>query len=384
MLSTATKTSANRYQHSKPVTVAMPLQYAGCKLDIKNATSTINQVIKQDLLAIASAPLDATIYDYASKALPAGLGVDAITQYSQLPSHERTTQYNTTMMALHGEFAEYCESFGFSKLEDWGIAFNKGEPALELRFWFAYGVLKDCFKDHPLTYFIRAFADLIANDYGATTCDELAQYGFGFWEDYIEVKDKTAFIKNYHTIYGDIIFMEDDEELEPEDIANQITEKYDGIVIINEYVCKEMIESCFDSLRKTETNTVTFKNSKELLLVVLATVETFQLWSDPIAAQLVSDIIEYQHHYENVTITGLERTDDSAMWQHLVLLNTTRLELSDSMCECIDRLGQDCMNEGSEMKFDISLSEPSWPQDIQCVTGLMKLTLKYFEYEYCC
>ena len=314
-------------------------------------------------------------------ALPAGLGVQAITHYSQLPAHERTTQYNATMTALHDEFNTVCEQEGLGNIRDWRISFNTGAPIIEIDWWFAYATLQNQYDKHLLHYFIRAFADLIANEYGATTIDEAHHFGFGFWEDYVEVEDKAKFLSSYHTIYGDVVALEEDE-YEPEDIAEHINETYKGTLVVHEYICKEMIQACYEATNSENTNAVIFRNSKALLPVVLETIETFQLWADPIATQLVNDIIAFQNNFENKPINSLERDEESAMWQHLVLLSVTRENMSDALCESVDRIGQDCMNAGSDHKYSIHLDEPSWLEDIACLNGLSELSHRYFNYEY--
>ena len=82
-------------------------------------------------------------------------------------------------------------------------------------------------------------------------------------------------------------------------------------------------------------------------------------------------------------IDGLERDEDTAMWQHLVLLSVTRENMSDSLCESVDRIGQDCMNHGTALKYKILLNEPSWQDDITCLQTLSAITHRYFNYEFC-
>ena len=382
MLSIANSSTTNRNQHTKPVTVATPLQYAGCKLSITQAVTHIRKQYRHDALALASEPLSQTVYDYAQVALPIGLGVKAITEYSQLPPHERTTHYKATMMALHTEFNELCEQEGFDALRDWRIDFNAGVPEIEIDWWYAFGTLQNQYDKHPLNYFIRAFADMVANEYGATTIDEACHFGFGFWEDYVEVQNKPKFLSRYHNIYADIEALENDD-YEPEDIAEHINETYKDILLIHEYVCKEMVQACFEATSTEHSDAVKFKNSNDLFPVVLETVEMFQLWSDPIATQLINDIITFQNECEIVDIDGLERDEDTAMWQHLVLLSVTRENMSDSLCESVDRIGQDCMNHGTALKYKILLNEPSWQDDITCLQTLSAITHRYFNYEFC-
>ena len=144
-----------------------------------------------------------------------------------------------------------------------------------------------------------------------------------------------------------------------------------------------MVQACFEATSTEHSDAVKFKNSNDLFPVVLETVEMFQLWSDPIATQLINDIITFQNECENVDIDGLERDEDTAMWQHLVLLSVTRENMSDSLCESVDRIGQDCMNHGTALKYKILLNEPSWQDDITCLQTLSAITHRYFNYEFC-
>lgn len=378
MLHLAPEQTANRHQHSEPITVVTPLQYAGCGLNIDVALTHIQAAIRESILSSASHQLNTTVHDYAAVALKGGLGISAIEQYSQLSPSERTLHYASTMTALHNEFAQLCEMAGMEECDTWDVAFESGNTHMELAHWFGYGVLLDEYENHPLHYFIAAFANILADDFGAMTHENVVEYAHGYWGDYIEILDNEKFIQQYHNIYGDIEMMIDDDDLSEDDIPDIINESYSGIIEIAEFYSIQTVEACYHSLLNELSTAPKFKNTKELLPVVLETVETWQMWSDPIATQLVNDIVEYQQNLEDYAISGIERDDNSAEWQHIVLLSITEKHVPDTLYVAANNMCQDAYNHGEPLRYRINVSEPNWIQDLEYFAAFSVLIQRYF------
>lgn len=377
MLHVTPRESASHNDNDKPVALSAPLQYRGHKLNAANAIAYTRNQLKTAKLALASATLNNTIGHYAKQALPIGLSVQTLTTYSQLSPSERTCQFPQIMTALHEEFNAFCESVSnLSQNTTWDISFNSGSPTVSLSYWFCLGHLKEETEHHLLRGFISAFAQILAENYGALTQDNLLEYAYGNWGDFTEVKSENAFLNEYHNIIGDLDEREGEDEKET---VTYINDKYASCIKIHEYFGKHQIESTYESLKKDKDTKQHYTNTHELLPALVETVDMWQLWHDAIAVKLINDVMFYQTHLEAHEIESLTESDNSGMWQHVVLINDWETNITQNTYEAADSTCNDTYNNGHEMKFNIDMTSSHLKDDLDYLEHFTCLIDTYFD-----
>lgn len=377
MLHVTPRKSASHIDNAKPVALTMPLQYRGHELKINNAMAYASDQLESARLALASVSLNKTIGHYAKQALPIGLSVNTFTTYSQLSPCERTRQFPKIMTALHEDFNDFCESTSnLSQSTTWDISFNNGSPTLSLSYWFCFGHLKEETEHHLLRGFISAFAQILAEDYDALTQENLLEYTYGSWGDFTELKCEDTFLKEYHNIMGDLDEREGKDE---EETVEYINNKYTSCIEIHEYFGKHQIEATYESLKKEKDTKQHYNNTHELLPALLETVDMWQLWHDTIAVKLINDVMFYQTHLEAHEIESLTVSDNSNMWQHIVLVNDWETNISQNTYEAVDSTGNDTFNNGEEMKFSIDITSPQLEDDLDYFEHFTCLIDTYFD-----
>jgi hypothetical protein len=377
MLHAETTKITGRINHSEPSSLNMPLQYAGRNLSITKAINHAANRLEETRLAIASTKLNDVISHYAEQALPIGLSVSRFKQYAALSPSERSRQYPKIMTALHTDFNDLLESETIicdSKV--WDIYFNSGVPKLVLSDFFGFGHLKEDTENLLLRGFISAFSNLLAEDFGALTNDDVIEYAYGSWGDYTEVKCEKTFIAQYANIIGDL---EERENEDKEETVAYINKKYATALEIFEYFGKHQIEACYASLQRSKCEKAHYKNTQELLPVVEETIEMWQLWDDPDAIKLLTDIRYYQSHLEGHVIESLSVTEESDMWQHLILISDWESNISANTYEAVDSTCNDTFNNGGDMSYVINISNPNWLNDLNYFHNFSRLLQTYFD-----
>lgn len=377
MLHVKSQEIASRIDNSKSATVNTPLQYAGRNLSIKKAIKHAAKNLEETRLAIASTPLNDIISNYAEKALPIGLSVDVFKQYSGMIPSERSRQYPKIMRALHTDFNDLLESeTTICTSGVWDVLFNSGNPKLVLSDFFGFGHLKESTENHLLRGLIVAFSNLLAEDFGALTNDEVIEYAFGCWGDYTEIKCSKTFMEQYANIIGDLDEREGEDEEETVEYLNQ---KYGNALKIFEYFGKHQLEACYASLVRDKCTKTHYKNTKELLPVVEKTIDMWQLWDDHDALKLLNDIQYYQTYLEGHVIESLTVTDDSNMWQHLVLISDWESNIPANTYEAVDNTCNDTFNNGDEMNYGVDIKHPKLFDDLQYFDKFAHLLHTYFD-----
>ena len=85
----------------------------------------------------------------------------------------------------------------------------------------------------------------------------------------------------------------------------------------------------------------------------------WQLWDDPDAIKLLTDIRYYQSHLEGHVIESLSATEESDMWQHLMLISDWESNISANTYEAVDSTCNDTFNNGSDMSYVINIRNPT-------------------------
>ncbi|WP_338455100.1 hypothetical protein [uncultured Alteromonas sp.] len=377
MLHAETTKIADRVNNSEPSALNTPLQYAGRNLSIKTAINHAANRLEETRLAIASTALNDVISNYAEQALPIGLSVSRFKQYGALSPSERSRQYPKIMTALHTDFNDLLESeTSICDSRVWDVYFNSGVPKLGLSDFFGFGHLKEDTENLLLRGFISAFSNILAEDFGALTNDDVIEYAFGSWGDYTEVKCTKTFIAQYANIIGDLEQRENEDE---DETVAYINQKYATALKIFEYFGKQQIEACYASLQRKISEKTHYKNTHELLPIVEQTIEMWQLWDDPDAIKLLTDIRYYQTHLEGHVIASLSATDESDMWQHLILISDWEANIPANTYEAADSTCNDTFNNGGEMYYDINISNPNWLDDLNYFEKFSGLLQSYFD-----
>ena len=377
MLHAETTKIAGRINNAEPSSLNTPLQYAGRNLSITKAINHAANQLEETRLAIASTTLNDVISNYAEQALTIGLSVNRFKQYGALSPSERSRQYPKIMTALHTDFNELLESeTTICDSKVWDIYFNSGVPKLGLSDFFGFGHLKEDTENHLLRGFISAFSNILAEDFGALTNDDVIEYAYGSWGDYTEVKCTKTFIAQYANIMGDLEQRENEDE---EETVAYINQKYATALEIFEYFGKHQVEACYVSLKREKSTKVNYKNTQELLPIVEQTIEMWQLWDDPDAIKLLTDIRYYHAHLEGHVIESLSATDESDMWQHLILICDWETNIPANTYEAVDSTCNDTFNNGSEMVYVIDIRNPNWLNDLNYFEKFSKLLHSYFD-----